>query len=193
MRGFGIWEGFPSRLIYGRKPNPFETALALVTHGVALFKVNERCFYVARSAESQSSRSGLMRLMEPPECRYQFCHDSHDLAAGQPVGTLSKFIGRSTVRKQPPSPSSECFMIFLCARAYLIRPRKTLLSCAKKPVPPVVGNFEFESTNEQDNRFRCTNKYDQKGGEKYLLFYIFVRIIIIYYFFFFSFALYHFK
>jgi len=75
---------------------------------------------------------GSMCLMEPPECRYQFCRDSHDLAAAWPTGTLSEFIGRSVARKQSPSPplSPRWFVISLCARILNSSPpvrRKTQL------------------------------------------------------------------
>jgi len=128
--------------------------------------------------------------MELPECRYQFCHDSHDLAAGQLVGTLSKFIGRSTVRKQPPpspspSPSSECFMIFLCARAYLIRPGKTLLSWAKKLVPVVGISSLGLGKNKIIDSVARINMTKRRRKISSLLHFLFVL--------FFSFALYHFK
>lgn len=75
---------------------------ALVTHDGVLFKARERTLFLRTQASPKALGQGLMRLMEPPECRYQFCRDSHDLAAGQPTRTLSKFIGRSVARKQSP-------------------------------------------------------------------------------------------
>ena len=103
---------------------------ALVTHDGVLFKACERTLFLRTQASPKALGQGLMRLMEPPECRYQFCHDSHDLAASQPTRTLSKFIGRSAVRKQSPPPSSECFIIpFVRAHILNSSARKTLLSC----------------------------------------------------------------
>lgn len=119
--------GSPSRLIYGSEPP--SRLHALVTHDGVLFKACERTLFLRTQASPKALGQGLMRLMEPPECRYQFCRDSHDLAASQPTRTLSKFIGRSAVRKQSPPPS-ECFMIpFVRAHILNSSARKTLLSC----------------------------------------------------------------
>lgn len=85
-----------------------------------------RCFHVPR-LRSRSSRSSLMRLMEPPECRYQFHRDSR-FSGGQPRHYQNLLVSRpqavTTTGNRNILRSSFCADVYLI---YLARKRDRVL------------------------------------------------------------------
>jgi len=102
-----------------------ESRLESRTHGARALRASPSVLFALTSpqASPRALGQGLMCLMEAPECRYQFCRDSHDLAATRPIGTLSKFIDQSAVRKQSLSPPlSPVCDLPLCSRILIPLP-----------------------------------------------------------------------